>query len=42
MGELIVYQSFRSPSVAACPLKFSKIFSETTGLITLKFHMETP
>ena len=36
MGELIVYQSLRRPSV-------SNIFSsETTGPIKLKFHMETP
>ena len=37
MGELIVYQSLRRPST------ISNIFySETTGPIELKFHMETP
>ena len=41
MGELIVYQSIRRPSV--CLSTFSNIFSsETTGPIKLKFHMETP
>ena len=41
MGELIVYQSLRRPSVR--PSTFSNIvFSETTGPIKLKFHMETP
>ena len=50
MGELIVYQSLRRPSVvrpSVClsvrPSTFSNIFfSETTGPIKLKFHMETP
>ena len=46
MGELIVYQSLRRPSVrpsSVCPSTFSNIFSsETTGPIQLKFHMETP
>ena len=41
MGELIVYQSFRRPSVVR-PSTFSNISSETTGPIELKFHMETP
>ena len=42
MGELIVYQSLRCPSVN-CQSTFSNIFSsETTGPIKLKFHMETP
>ena len=41
MGELIVYQSLRRPSVV-CPSTISNIFSsETTGPIELKFHMET-
>ena len=40
MGELIVYQSLRRPSV--CPSTISNIFSsETTGPIKFKFHMET-
>ena len=40
MGELIVYQSFRR--LSNCQ-HFSNIFpSETTRLIKLKFHMETP
>ena len=48
MGELIVYQSLRRPSVCRLssvvrPSTFSNIFSsETTGPIKLKFHMETP
>ena len=48
MGELIVYQSLRRPSVrrpssVVRPSTFSNIFSsETTGPIKLKFHMETP
>ena len=52
MGELIVYQSLRCPSVRPSvrrpssvvrPSTFSNIFSsETTGPIELKFHMETP
>ena len=51
MGELIVYQSLRRPSVvrpSSVRLSvrlstFSNIFSsETTGPIKLKFHMETP
>ena len=42
MGELIVYQLPRHPSVVR-PSTFSNIFSsETTGPIELKFHMETP
>ena len=41
MGELIVYQSLRCPSVIR-PSTFSNISSETTGPIKLKFHMETP
>ena len=42
MGELIVYQSLRCPSVVRRST-FSNIFSsETTGPIELKFHMETP
>ena len=42
MGELIVYQSLRRPSVVR-PSTFSNIFSsETTGPIKPKFHMETP
>ena len=42
MGELIVYQSLRRPSVVR-PSTFSNIFfSETTGPIKLKFYMETP
>ena len=41
MGELIVYQSIRRPSVVRLST-FSNIFSETTGPIELKFHMETP
>ena len=42
MGELIVYQSLRCPSVVRRST-FSNIFSsETTGPIKLKFHMETP
>ena len=40
MGELIVYQSLRRPSVG--PSTISNISSETTGPIKLKFHMETP
>ena len=42
-GELIVYQSLCRPSVRASvrPSTFSNIFSETTGPIKLKFHMET-
>ena len=41
MGELIVYQSLRRPSVR--PSTFSNIFSSATiGPIKLKFHMETP
>ena len=40
MGELIVYLSFRR--LSNCQ-HFSNIFpSETTWLIKLKFHMETP
>ena len=42
MGELIVYQSLRRPSSVLRPSTFSNIFSETTGPIELKFHMETP
>ena len=43
MGELIVYQSLRRPSVVRSLSTFSNIFSfETTGPIQLKFHMETP
>ena len=45
MGELIVYQSLRRPSVRPSlrPSTFSNNFSsETTGPIKLKFHMETP
>ena len=50
MGELIVYQSLRRPSVRPSVVRpsvrlstFSNIFSsETTGPIKLKFHMETP
>ena len=46
MGELIVYQSLRRPSVRPSvvrPSSFSNIFSsEPTGPIKLKFHMETP
>ena len=52
MGELIVYQSLRCPSVRPSVRRsssvvrqstFSSIFSsETTGPIKLKFHMETP
>ena len=46
MGELIVYQSLRRPSVrrpSVRPSTFSNIFSsETAGPIKLKFHMETP
>ena len=46
MGELIVYQSLRRPSVrpsSVRPSTFSNIFSsETIGPIKLKFHMETP
>ena len=42
MGELIIYQSLRRPSVVR-PTTFSNTFSpETTGPIELKFHMETP
>ena len=42
MGELIVYQSLRRPSVVR-PSTISNIFSsETTWPIELKFHMETP
>ena len=42
MGELIVYQSLRRPSVVR-PSTILNIFSsETTGRIELKFHMETP
>ena len=42
VGELIVYQSLRRPSVVR-PSTISNIFSsETTGRIELKFHMETP
>ena len=42
MGELIVYQSRRHPSVVR-PSTISNIFSsETTGPIELKFHIETP
>ena len=41
MGELIVYQSLRCAYVR--PSTFSNVFfSETTGPIQLKFHMETP
>ena len=41
MGELIVYQLLRRPSVHLST--FSSIFSsETTGPIKLKFHMDTP
>ena len=49
MGELIVYQSLRRPSVVrrlssvVRPSTISNIFSsETNGPIELKFHMETP
>ena len=43
MGELIVYRSLRLPSSVVRPSTFSNIFfSETTGPIKLKFHMETP
>ena len=47
MGELIVYQSLRHPSVCRPSVgrlsTFSNIFSsETTGPIKLKFQMETP
>ena len=49
IGELIVYQSLRHPSVVrrlssvGRPSTISNIFfSETTGPIELKFHMETP
>ena len=38
MGELIVYQSLRRPSVRQ---HFQIFPSETTGPIKLKFHMET-
>ena len=42
MGELIVYQSRRRPSVVS-PSTISNIFSsQTTGPIELKFHMKTP
>ena len=42
MGELIVYQSLRRPSVVR-QSTISNIFSsETTEPIKLKFHMETP
>ena len=42
MGELIVYQSLRRPSVVL-PSTISNIFSsETTGPIKLIVHMETP
>ena len=40
MGELIVYQSLRRPSVRQSTS--SNIISETTGPIKLKFHVETP
>ena len=40
MGELIVHQSLRGPSLH--PLTFSNISSETIGPIKLKFEMETP
>ena len=41
-GELLVYQWLRRPS-SVRPSTFSNIFfSETTGPIELKFHMETP
>ena len=48
MGELLVYQSLRRPSVVCRPSSvrpstISNIFSsETTGPIKFKFHMETP
>ena len=47
MGELIVYQSLRRQSVvccpSVCPSTISNIFySETTGPIKFKFHVETP
>ena len=48
IGELIVYQSLRRPSLrrpssVVRPSTFSNIFSsETTGPIKLKFHMKTP
>ena len=45
MGEVIVYQSLRRPSVrlSVRPSTFSNIFSsETVGPIKLKFLMETP
>ena len=42
MGELIVNQSLRRPSVVR-PSTISNIFSsETTGPINFKLHMETP
>ena len=40
MGEIIVYQSLRRPSVVR-PSSISNIFSETTRPIKFKFHMET-
>ena len=41
MGELIVYQLLCGLSVVR-PSTFSKISSETTVPIKLKFHMGTP
>ena len=40
MGELIVYQSLRRPSVRRSTV-LNIFSSETTGSIKLKFHMET-
>ena len=42
MGELIVYHSLRRPSVFGLSTFSNIFFSKTTGLIELKFHMETP
>ena len=43
MGELIVYQWLRRPSVVRRLSTFSNIFSsETTGPIEFKFYKETP
>ena len=41
MGELVVYQSLRSPSVVRRPSSVRPQF-QTSSLNELKFHMETP
>ena len=42
MGELIVYQSLRRPSVVRSSTISNIFVSETIGPIKFKFYMETP